>query len=186
MSKLPEILKTTTAAESRFFHVEGLELRFSNGNERYFERVRGPAGGAVMIVPMLDDDTVLLIREYGAGVGRYVLGFPKGAVEDDEDVIATANRELMEEVGYGANELTIISHMSASPGYLGSIMQLIVARDLYEERLDGDEPEPIEVIPWKLNNVDALLAHEEFFEARSIAALLLIEREYKTQQENSK
>lgn len=179
MSKLPEVIKTTTAAQSRYFHIEGVELVFSNGAERYYERVRGPAGGAVMIVPMLDDDTILLIREYGAGVGQYVIGFPKGAVEKDEDIIKTANRELMEEVGYGANELSVLTEMSASPGYFGAVMQLVLARDLYEKKLPGDEPEPIEVIPWKLDNIDALLAHEEFYEARSIAALLLIEREYR-------
>ena len=51
--------------------------------------------------------------------------------------------------------------------------EIIIARDLYEERLDGDEPEELEVIPWKLDNIHELVASGECTEARSIAALFL-------------
>lgn len=176
MTKPPNILKTSLAAKSQFFTIEGLSLRFSNGSERYFERVKGLAQGAVMIVPIVDAETFLVIREYGAGVDRYVLGFPKGAVDANESVLHTAQRELKEEVGYGANDLSILTEFCASPGYMGSTMTVVLARDLFPERLPGDEPEPIEVIPWRFDAIDALLAHPEFFEARSIAALLLVER----------
>ncbi len=179
MPKKPQLLGSSIEAKSRLFEVEGLHLKFSNGVERHFERIKGIFGrGSVMIVPMLDDQTVLLIREYAAGLDDYVLGFPKGAVESGEDLLKTANRELMEEVGYGAKDLTRLTRMSASPGYLASMMDIILARDLYPSPIEGDEPEPIEVIPWSLNQIDQLLAHPEFREARSIAALLWIERKF--------
>ena len=129
-----------------------------------------------MIIPKLDDDTVLLIREYGAGVDEYVLGFPKGAIEKGEDLIETANRELMEEVGYGAHKIEPIAEYSAIPGYSTAKMQIVLATDLYPEKRAGDEPEEIEVIPWRLDNIDELLAHPEFHEARSIAAILTVAR----------
>ena len=56
------------------------------------------------------------------------------------------------------------------------MMHIVLAKDLYPKKLEGDEPEAIEVIPWKISNIDALLRHPEFHEARSIAALLLLER----------
>jgi ADP-ribose diphosphatase len=72
----PEILATRAARDSRFLRVEEVDLAFSNGARRTFERLTASGMGAVFIVPMQDRDTVLLVREYGAGVGRYELGVP--------------------------------------------------------------------------------------------------------------
>lgn len=173
--KKPEILKTETIAQSRLFEIEAMHLRFSNGEERHYERLVGRAVGSVMVVPLLDDNTILLVREYGAGVEQYTLGFPKGAVEPNESLLESANRELKEEVGYGARDLRCLKRVCLSPGYMESSSTIVLARDLYACRELGDEPEPIDVVPWKLDELDALLAHPEFFEARSIAALFLIQ-----------
>ena len=173
----PKILSRKIVAESRLFEIEEVHLRFDNGEERYFERIKPRSHGAVMVIPMLDSDTVLLVREYGTGVDGYSLGFPKGGVEAGEDLFETANRELREETGFAARELRELKKISLSPSYQTTTMRLVLARDLYESPLVGDEPEPIAVIPWKLDDVDELLLHPEFFEARSIAAFLLICRE---------
>jgi len=176
MSK-PEVLSTKILAKTKIFQVSGVHLRFSNGKECHFEKADVVFSGAVMIVPMLDDETILLIREYATAAGDYTLGFPKGAIDHPgDDILETANRELMEEAGYGANELTWLMQMSLSPAYFDAKMEIVLAKDLYPKKLAGDEPEAIEVIPWKLKDVDALLAHPEFTESRSIAALLLLER----------
>lgn len=174
---MPKILGKKELCESRLFRIESVHLRFSNGNERHFERIQGWVQGSVMILPMLDEETIVLIREYSLGVEAYTLGFPKGAVHENEDVLITANRELQEETGYAAREMKQVMKFCASPGYLTAFMHLIVARDLYPSTLEGDEPEPLEVITWSLDRVDELLANPEFVEARSIAALLWIERE---------
>lgn len=174
MAKPPEILKKTVVARSRFFTVEELELRFSNGALRTYERLRGGAVGAVMIVALLDEDTVLMIREYGAGVEDYTLGLPKGALEADETVEQGANRELQEEVGYGARLLTPLKTLTLSPGYMGSRLTVVLAEELYPSRLDGDEPEPIEVVPMRLSELESWAWREDLSEARSLAALYLV------------
>jgi len=176
MRKKPVILDTREVARSRLFRIEAVNLRFANGVEVEYERLRGSgAVGAVIVVPMLDADTVLLIREYGVGLERYELGLPKGRVEPGEDLLAAANRELMEEVGYGARRLTPLRALSLAPGYLGHRTQVILAEDLYPERLPGDEPEDIEVVPWAFSRFEDLLADDEdqLSEGRSIAALFL-------------
>jgi len=173
MPTKPDILQTKLIAKTQCFSIEQLHLRFANGEERIFERLRGVLR-AVMMVPLLDDNTVLLIREYGAGIQDYCIGLPKGAVHADEELLVAANRELKEEVGYGARELKIIKTFSLSPAYMSRSMHLVLCRDLYEERLPGDEPEPIEVIPWQLDRLDELVARDDFHEARSIAALYMI------------
>ena len=114
----PRIHSKRSVHDSRFLRVEQVDLEFSNGERRTYERLKGSGLGAVIIVPMRDDDTVLLVREYGAGVDRYELGLPKGRLDRDETVEQGADRELKEEIGYGARELHILHNLSLSPAYM--------------------------------------------------------------------
>ncbi len=170
---MPIILKQAIVAKTRIFEIEQMDLQFSNGTTVQYERLCSRSNGAVLIVPLLDDSTVLLIREYSAGVHRYELALPKGRVEKDEDPLAAANRELMEEVGYAARSLSHLTRFSIAPSYLSHETQIILAQDLYENRQQGDEPEEMQVIPWSLHKLDELIQHPECTEARSIAALFV-------------
>ena len=127
-----------------------------------------------MIVPMLDDETVLLVREYCAGTHTYELGFPKGLIDPGEAAEEAANRELKEEVGYGAKSLVSLQQVSMGPAFFSAKMDIFVASNLYAEKLVGDEPEPLEIVPWKLSDAAQLLSREDFSEARSIVALMLV------------
>jgi ADP-ribose diphosphatase len=84
---------------------------------------------------------------------------------------------LKEEIGFGAHELHILATLSLSPMYMTSMTHVVIARDLYPERLDGDEPEELEVVEWKLSELHTLLEQPDVTEGRSIAALF-IAREY--------
>ncbi|MCX7106996.1 MAG: ADP compounds hydrolase NudE [Methylococcales bacterium] len=174
MPDKPIILNKTTVAKSRLFRIESLDIQFSNGELRNYERLaRGNPGGAVLIVPMLDNETVLLIREYSAGVHRYEVGLPKGKTDVNESFLEAADRELKEEVGFGARQLHHLSSFSLAPSYLEHTTEIVIARDLYPEKLMGDEPEELEVIPWQLSNINNLIASGKCTEARSIAALFM-------------
>ncbi len=178
---LPHIHSREIVAQSKLFRVERLDLEFSNGATREFERMAGGNRGAVMIVPMLDENTMVLIREYAAGTHSYQLGFPKGLIDPGETAIEAANRELQEEAGFAANDLIELHTVSMAPTFFNANMTIVLARDLYPKQLEGDEPEPLEVIHWPLDEVDALLAREDFVEARCIAALFLAQKWFKEQ-----
>ncbi|HEY9512287.1 MAG TPA: ADP compounds hydrolase NudE [Rhodanobacter sp.] len=173
MRTLPIIHATREADESRFLRVEQLDLEFSNGERRTYERMKASGPGAVIIVPMRDAQTVLLVREYGAGVGRYELGLPKGRLDPGETPEQGANRELKEEVGYGARRLTILHHLSLSPSYMTHMAHVVLAQELYTEKLVGDEPEELDVVPWQMSELHLLLGRDDVTEGRSIAALFM-------------
>ncbi|MGF1752245.1 ADP compounds hydrolase NudE [Vibrio makurazakiensis] len=179
---LPEILAKQTVAQSRLFSIESLDLRFSNGVERTYERMKPSGRNAVMMVPITESGDILLVREYAAGTERYELGFPKGLIDPGENPAQAANRELKEEIGLGANKLTPLKEVVLAPSYFSSKMTLFIAEDLYSEKLEGDEPEPLDVVRWPLAQAEELLTHLDFCEARSITALLLAIRILKEQE----
>jgi ADP-ribose diphosphatase len=173
MSKLPRI-HGTEEVELGHYRLERLDLEFSNGERRRYERLNSRGHGAVMIAALPDPDTVLLVREYAAGVHRYELGLPKGRMDAGETAHQAADRELMEECGFGARKLETLRMITLAPIYMSHAIHLVLAQDLYPKRLPGDEPEELEVVPWKLDNLHELMLREDCSEGRSLAALFIV------------
>lgn len=173
--KKPKILNVETVARSRLFNVESVDLEFSNGERRLYERMRPSGRDAVMIVPVQGDE-LLLVREYAVGIEQYELGFPKGLIDPGEGVFDAANRELMEEAGFGAQRFELLSTLTMAPSYFSSSMHIVAANDLYPQRLQGDEPEPLQLVRWPLAEMMSLLNEPDFREARNVSALFLLQR----------
>jgi ADP-ribose diphosphatase len=170
----PEILSVRTAARSRLFHIEAVELRYANGSIREFERVAGTATpGAVIIVPLLDDGTILLVREYAVGSERYELSLPMGRVQPGETAVESANRELREETGHAARSLRTLHTLALAPGILGYRMDVVLATGLFPSTSTGDEPEPLQVVSWPVDRLDELATRGEIADARTLAALFV-------------
>lgn len=168
----PTILSVKNVAKSALFNVEQVDLAFSNGQKRTYERMKPSSRQAVMMVPVLDDN-LLLIREYAVAIEDYELGFPKGGVEPDEDILTAANRELMEEIGYGARKFTLLTHLTTIPSHFSNLIAIVLAEDLYPQRLEGDEPEPLILVKWPKDKMMDLLKEPDFREARNVSALFL-------------
>lgn len=178
MRKKPVIKKIREVARSRLFSIEQVSLRFSNGNEACYERL-APASsdGAVIVAALQDSQTVLLIEEYSVGTEQYELVLPKGRMEPGETVLSAANRELAEETGFAARSLTHLADIAVAPGYMSFKTSLVLAEDLYPCQLQGDEPEPLVVVPWLLSDLFELCHEKGCREGRTIAALYMV-RDY--------
>jgi ADP-ribose diphosphatase len=147
--------------------------RFANGNVREFERVSGSTEpGAVIIVPLSDSGSLLLVREYAVGLERYELHLPMGLVQATETTLQAANRELQEETGYAAREMQALHTLALAPRILGYKMD-VLATGLYASSSLGDEPEPLEVVAWPLERLDELPLGGEIADARTLAALFV-------------
>jgi ADP-ribose diphosphatase len=184
MAKLPRIHTRREHDPGKLFKVERLDLEFSNGARRTYERLRSHGLGAVIVVAMRDDNTVLLVNEYAAGLHHYELGLVKGRLEKGESVLEGAQRELKEEIGFGARDLVELTALSLAPGYMTHVTHVVLARDLYPEKLEGDEPEELEIVPWLMSDLYKLVQRPDCTEGRSIAALY-IARDYLQKESNS-
>lgn len=173
MAKKPDITAVKTLARSRLFHIEQVDLRFSNGAEAQFERLQSHSHEAVLVIP-LDGDDLILIREYAVGTERYELSFPKGSIDAGEDPLLASNRELREEIGYAARDISHLQRIVMSPAYFNHASHIMLARDLYQAPLQGDEPEPMEQVRWPVQQMWELPQLEEFSDARNHLALYLL------------
>ena len=173
MSKLPKIHGRRELDPGQLFTIEQLDLEFSNGVRRSYERLRSRGLGAVIVVPMKDDHTVLLVKEYAAGLHHYEIGLVKGRLEHGESVLEAAQRELQEEAGFAARKLKEITCLSLAPGYMTHVTHVVLAQDLYPSRLPGDEPEQLDVVPWRLDELRQLTERDDCTEGRTIAALYM-------------
>ncbi len=173
MAKLPRILARHEHDPGKLFRVERLDFEFSNGKRRTYERLRSRGLGAVIVVAMRDDETVLLVREYAAGLHHYELGLVKGRLEPGETVLEGAQRELKEEIGFGAHDMSELTTLSLAPGYMTHITHVVLARQLYPSKLEGDEPEELEIVPWPMSDLGTLVNRADCTEGRSIAALYI-------------
>jgi ADP compounds hydrolase len=182
----PTILRATTIARTRLFRIEELHLEFANGVRRIYERLPAVGRPAVMVAAVNDRREVMLIREYAAGFHEDQLTLPKGAAEPGESLEEAADRELKEEIGFGARRIEWLKRLTLSPGHMGFTINVMLARDLYPERLPADEPEPPVAVPWPLTRVDELVQRDDFAEARAVAALRLVQLKLNAEQSISR
>ncbi|XZQ54940.1 MAG: ADP compounds hydrolase NudE [Arsenophonus sp.] len=172
--KKPKILNIKNIAESKLFRIQSIDIEFNNGVKRCYERMKPTINESVLIVPIINNE-LILIREYAVGIEEYELGFPKGAINIGENAAEAAIRELKEEIGYGTKNVELLVKLTILPTYFSSNINIFIAKNLYEEKIKGDEPEPLEQIRWPIKNMMQLLDVKDFNEARNISALFYTE-----------
>lgn len=127
--------------------------------------------GAVVILPLLGDDRIVMIRNYRHTVEQELLELPAGTREPDEQAIETARRELEEETGYRAGSIEPLTEFFASPGILTEQMHTFVAHDLTHVGQRLEDNERITVAPVDTQKAWEMLAGGELRDAKTIATL---------------
>ena len=128
--------------------------------------------GAVLILPLLDDDRVILIRTYRYAVGKSLYELPAGTLEVGEEPMNCAGRELLEETGYLAGRLQPLMNFFTSPGILSEKMFAFAAYDLQSSRAAPEEGEDITVEPVSLKRAVEMIRTGEIQDGKTIAAIL--------------
>ena len=160
-------------------HQHLLSTRLFSVEHRVYERPgRAPVArdvvihpGAVVILPILDDRRVVMIRNYRYPVEEELWELPAGTREPAESPVVTARRELEEETGYRAKNLTPMMEFYTSPGILTERMHAFVATDLtmVGQNLQGSERIEVEVLD--LGDARRKLIRGEFADGKTIAVL---------------
>jgi ADP-ribose pyrophosphatase len=148
-----------------------------DGSEMTLEMIRH--AGAAAIVPLVsdpdaEDPTVLLIRQFRYATGGTIWEIPAGVLESNESPEECAHRELLEEVGATAEDMSPLTTIYTTPGFTDEQIHLFLATGLRVEETRHEPDEFIEVEPRPLSTVLEMIRDGEIVDAKSIAGLLYV------------
>lgn len=149
-------------------------MKKENGGKLTYQIIEKP--NSILVVPLLNSTTILFIKEFMYAIDEYQLDLPGGRIDQGENAIQTANRELQEEVGFRSEKLDYLGTLTISPGYIKQKTEVFLARDLIENRFPGDEEEPLTVVKVPFTDFEKLIDEGKLTESRAIAALYMARR----------
>jgi ADP-ribose pyrophosphatase len=145
--------------------------RLPNGYLATYEMIKHP--GASLIVPFLDKNTVILLRQLRPVIDSYIYEFPAGTLDKSESPLACARREIIEETGYSAKRFTLLGSIYPVPGYSTEKIFIYKAEGLKLATRIPEEDEVIEHKPFTRSQVKRLFKQGKIIDAKTICGLAL-------------
>lgn len=170
MSDTPEFIDSKKIFAGRVFDVTVDTVR--EGDQTY-QREIVHHGGSAVILPVFEDSTIALVKQYRHPAVKYLLELPAGTLNDQELPEVGAARELEEELGLVAGRMEKLSEFFISPGYCEEKMWLYLATDLRETEQRLEEDEAIEIVRMPIERALQMITDNEIEDAKTIIGLLL-------------
>lgn len=158
-----------TIFSGRIFKVVKKLIAGNSGKE--FEHYIVLHPGAVVVLPILPDGRIVLIRQHRIAVEETLIELPAGTMETGEEPLITARRELLEETGYRASQLTHVMTFYTSPGFVKEEMCLFKATELIAGPTMFDEDEKIESLIVTLPQAMKMIQNGEIKDAKTLVGL---------------
>ena len=168
--ELPKIINSEKVFEGRVFNVTVDTV--SEGEHTYKREVVHHTGSAV-IIPVHDDGTVVLVRQYRHPAVRYLLEAPAGTLAHGERPEVGAARELQEELGLTAARLEKLSEFFVSPGFLEEKMWVFLATEFSEGKQKLDDDEFLDLVRLPIGEALEMITSGEIQDAKTIIGLML-------------
>ncbi len=138
-------------------------------DDREREIVQHP--GATAIVAIDGDDCITLVRQLREPARKQLLELPAGTLEDGEEPLASAQRELREETGLHGGRWSKLGAFFTTPGFCNERMHVFVAEDVKAGKSDLEDDEDVELVRWPVAELADRIGELE--DAKTIAGLLL-------------
>ena len=164
-------VSTKTVFDGKLLRIAVDKVILPDGKEAVRELVHHP--GAVAILPILDDGSIVFVKQYRYPLDSVIYEIPAGKLEINEDLLKCAIRELSEETGYSAAKWSKLTTIATTPGFTDEIIHLFLAEDLELHEQHTDDDEFIEVVTIGQDDVRKMLLAETIFDAKTLSALYM-------------
>ncbi len=158
--------------EGRIINLRLDSVVLENGNTAMREVVEHP--GAVGIVALKENGDIVMVKQYRKAVEQVLLELPAGKLEQGENPLDCAARELTEETGYTAGDLRYLVSFYTSPGFSNEVMHMFLATDLKEGKNDPDDDEMVETVEISRDRAIDMILKGEIKDGKTIAGILLL------------
>jgi ADP-ribose pyrophosphatase len=167
-------IDSTPVFEGRVFAVTRDRVRLPHGVETTLDVVRHR--GSVVLIPMPDPSSIILVRQYRHAIGQHVWELPAGSVDPGEDADDAALRECHEEIGMLASRAERIASLFPSPGYTTEVMHFYRLTGLHTPPHEAaqDEDEHLEPRTFTLGELSDAVARGEIVDMKTVAALQIL------------
>jgi len=157
--------------QGKKFSFAVVKKKLPNGRTADVDVIEHP--GAVVIVAFLSRDTIIFLHQYRPVLGRYLWELPAGTLEKDEQPLACARRELIEETDHKGHVFTRLGKIYPVPGYSTEVIHIFKAQKLTAQTGTKDMDEIIRPKPLRKSQVKKLFRAGRITDAKTIAALSL-------------
>jgi len=164
-----KINKTTEIYKCKHFSFVTEDITLPNGVRSEIAMVHHP--GSTAVVPLLDDNTIVMILQYRHPIREYILEIPAGTMEPDESPLNCAKRELEEETGFVANELVELSHIHILPAYSDEKIYVFLAKNLTASKQNLDQDEIIHTVEYSFDQAMKLIEKGKITDALTIMSI---------------
>jgi ADP-ribose pyrophosphatase len=172
-----KLVKSERKHAGKVFNLIIEEIEYPSGN-RAIREIADHPGGAVA-VPILDDGSLVLVRQYRHPLKDYSLELPAGKLDPGEDPMVCAGRELEEETGYSATKLTKLTAILTTPGFCNERLHIYLAEGLKQspdgqQLEEGERSLSVEKTPFQ--QAIRMIERGEIVDSKTICGILLAER----------
>jgi len=167
-------LSSKNVYQGRAFSVDRLLMQLPDGHQKEYDLVQHRS--SVSLVPIDNSGLVYFVRQYRVGPAQELLELPAGVLEEAEDPLEGARREMREETGMAARNLVKIGEIFLAPGYSSELMHVFLATELYPAPLPPDVDEFLHLETLPLAKAYEMAANGEIRDSKTLAALFLARR----------
>lgn len=176
MELYPELEEPTLESrrihEGRIINLRIDTIQMPSGNTAKREIIEHK--GAICVIPVLEDNRIVLVRQYRKPAEAALLELPAGGLETGEEPIAAARRELIEECGYDSANLTPLFATYLAPGYSTELIHTFLAEDLTETDAAPDEDENVLVEIYTLEELLPMVYDGRIRDAKTVSGVLAL------------
>lgn len=171
------IAKEKTMSSETIYHGKILKLRVDTvelPEKKYSKREIIEHSGGVGIIAIDKDSKIVLVKQFRKAAEEVLLEIPAGKLENLEETLECAKRELKEETGFIAKNIDFLFKFYASPGYTNEIIHIFLAKNLIKSTQELDEGEFIDVVKVTLQEAIELIYQGKIKDGKSIAAIFAL------------